>query len=340
MRTGFPRVSRTFDTRSESELWAATIESEMGHRKFVPTREAESTTVTEALDRYEREITQKKKGIKQETSRLRILKRSILGKMSLIAVQGKDIARYRDGRMKEVSPATVRRELTILSHVFKIAIKEWSITGLSNPVQLINLPSGRGRERDRRLYSGELDRILRASASSFLSSIARIAIESAMRQEEISGLEWNRVDLKKKTVTLPDTKNGKKRIVPLSPEAIGILSDLPHRIDGKVWGIAPHSVSTAWRRAVKSARATYEKECREKKEKPDPAYLVDLTFHDLRHEATSLLFEMGFHPMEVASITGHETLKMLKRYTHLRAEDLAERMKRKSKPEPECEEPV
>ena len=52
----------------------------------------------------------------------------------------------------------------------------------------------------------------------------------------------------------------------------------------------------------------------------------DLRFHDLRHEATSRLFEKGFSIVEVASITGHEDLKMLKRYTHLRAENLVGRL--------------
>ena len=56
------------------------------------------------------------------------------------------------------------------------------------------------------------------------------------------------------------------------------------------------------------------------------AGIKDLRFHDLRHEATTRFFEKGFNPMEVATITGHKTLQMLKRYTHLRAEDLAKRM--------------
>jgi integrase len=64
----------------------------------------------------------------------------------------------------------------------------------------------------------------------------------------------------------------------------------------------------SWRRALKHAAIT------------------GLTFHDLRHEATSRFFEKGFNPMEVSAITGHKTLQMLKRYTHLRAEDLAKRM--------------
>ena len=54
--------------------------------------------------------------------------------------------------------------------------------------------------------------------------------------------------------------------------------------------------------------------------------IEDLRFHDLRHEATSRLFEKGLNPIEVATITGHKDTKMLMRYTHLRAEDLVERL--------------
>ena len=84
----------------------------------------------------------------------------------------------------------------------------------------------------------------------------------------------------------------------------------------------------AFARVIARARKVYDKECQEKVVKPDPAFLVDLIFHDLRHEATSRFFEGGrFNVMEVAAITGHKTLQMLKRYTHLKAEDLAERLK-------------
>ena len=140
-------------------------------------------------------------------------------------------------------------------------------------------------------------------------------------------MTWELVDLKKRTVTLLDTKNGEKRIVPLSMEAVRILSGLVRRIDGEGWGIQPRTIAISFARAVSRARNSYEKECAEKGEKPDPSFLVDLTFHDLRHEATSRLFEKGFDTMEVSTITGHKTLQMLKRYTHLRAEDLVERMK-------------
>ena len=325
-KKGYGQISRTFDTKAEAEVWARQLEAEMDRGVFVSRAEAENTTLSEALDRYEREIIPGKKGAKQESMRIRIWKRTPLAKRSLASLQGKDVASYRDARLKEVAPNTVRHELAVLSHVFTIAVKEWGMAGLLNPVMQIRAPK-MPPGRDRRLLPGEMDRILAASESPVLPDLARFAVETAMRQGEIAGMTWPMVDLKKRTVTLPETKNGEKRIVPLSTEALRILSSLTRRIDGKVWGVTNHAVSVAWRRAVARARKNYEKECAEKKEKPDPSFLVDFTFHDLRHEATSRFFEKGLNPMQVATITGHKTLQMLKRYTHLKAEDLAELLK-------------
>ena len=89
----------------------------------------------------------------------------------------------------------------------------------------------------------------------------------------------------------------------------------------------PHAISVAWRRAVSRSLATYEKEFKEKGEKPDTAFLMDFTFHALRHEDTSRFFEKGLNSMQVGAITGHKTLQMLKRYIHLKAEDWAELLK-------------
>ena len=325
-KKGYGQLSRTFDTKAEAEVWARQLEAEMDRGVFVSRKEAENTTLLEALSRYGREIVPTKKGAVQERSRIRILSLSPLAKRSLASLQGKDVAAYRDTRLKEVAPNTVRLELALLSHLFTIAVKEWGMSGLINPVAQARMPK-KSPGRDRRLLPGELDRILAASESPVLPDLARFAVETAMRQGEIAGMTWPMVDLKKRTVTLLETKNGEKRIVPLSTEALRILSSLTRRIDGKVWGVTNHAVSVAWRRALARARKAYEKECKEKKEKPDPAFLVDLTFHDLRHEATSRFFERGLNPMQVAAITGHKTLQMLKRYTHLKAEDLAEMLK-------------
>ena len=326
-KKGFARISRTFDTKAEAEAWAKVTESEMVRGVFVSRHEAENTTLSEALDRYLLEISVLKKSHRTEKIYAGTWKKAF-GLRSLASFSSTDIAKYRDNRLKEVSENMVRLELALLSHLFTIAIKEWGMTGLVNPVMQIRkpkLPKG----RDRRLLPGELNRIVDASGSPVLPDIVRLALETGMRQAEIAGMTWDMVDLKKRTVTLLETKNGEKRIVPLSSEAVRILERIPRRIDGLVWEFESRGmgITQAFRRAVARARAAYEKESEEKGTNPDPAFLVDLTFHDLRHEATSRFFEKGLNPMQVSAITGHKTLQMLKRYTHLKAEDLAELLK-------------
>jgi integrase len=120
-------------------------------------------------------------------------------------------------------------------------------------------------------------------------------------------LEWRYVNLNSHTAYLPKTKNGVPRTVPLSTSAVTLLADWPRSTSGRVfpqWSRAT-SLEHAWRRAVISAG------------------LCDLRFHDLRHEAASRFFERGLNPIQVAAITGHRSLQMLKRYTHLTPEDLA-----------------
>ena len=150
-----------------------------------------------------------------------------------------------------------------------------------------------------------------------------------MRRSEITAMRWRDVDFQKRTVVLPDTKNGERRTVPLSKEAVRILDSLERRAPEKsVWNMASDSVTQAFGRAVNRARATYEKDCLMAGKKADPTFLADIRFHDLRHEATSRLFERGMGTMTVAAITGHKTLQMLKRYTHLRAETIVNELDR------------
>jgi integrase len=228
----------------------------------------------------------------------------------MAAIDGQDVAAsIKEMEAEGKAPNTIRLHLALLSHLFEVARKEWRMASLTNPVELVRkpkLPYG----RERRLEDDEEARLLSAcqNVNPELAAIARFAIETAMRQGEIIGMTWAMIDLKRRVVHLPDTKNGLARDVPLSTAAEQVLAALPRRLDGKVWTYTQDGMRASWRRALKHATIT------------------GLTFHDLRHEATSRLFEKGFNPMEVSAITGHKTLQMLKRYTHLRAEDLAKRM--------------
>ena len=305
-RKGYPAQTKTFRSKADAQAWATIVESEMQRGVWRDRSESENTTLMEALDRYAEEIIPSKKAPRQELVRLRQWQAKPIAKMFLASIRGRDVAAViRDMEAEGKAPNTIRLYLALLSHLFTIARKEWGMEALSNPVELVRkpkLPHG----RDRRLVGDEETRLLDTcqAMNPELASIVSFAIETAMRQGEIMGMAWGKVDLKRQTVTLEDTKNGEKRVVPLTTKATQILRDLPRNLDGEVWTYT-----------LEGMRASYIKACKR-------AGIEGLTFHDLRHEATSRLFEKGLNPMQAAAITGHKNMQMLKRYTHLRPEDL------------------
>ncbi|OFC35108.1 site-specific integrase [Acidithiobacillus caldus] len=334
-KRGFPQQVRTFRTKAEAEAWARSIEAEMDRGVWQDRSEAERTTVGELLDRYAREVLADKKHCTPELSRLKTLD-DAFGRVALARLTSSAIASFRDKRLRDegrggkpVSGQTVKHEIGLLHRVLKKAEREWGIAlpmGLpTEKVQAPKLPQG----RDRRLQGNEEERLLAACARArnpWLLPLTRFAIETAMRAGEMletkgtadpetgerpiqtTGLLWANVDLKKRTATLPMTKNGTARVVPLSSVAVEILRGLPCSMDCRVFGTTYEAIHLSFTRACRRAG------------------IKDLRFHDLRHEATSRFFEKGLNPMEVAAITGHKTLQMLKRYTHLRAEELAKRL--------------
>lgn len=313
-KRGYPTQSRTFDTKAKAERWAKKVESEMDDGIFLSRSEAEKTTFAQLMSRYRDEITPSKKGAEVETHRINAIIRHPISRRHLHTLSNNDFAIYRDERLKSVKTDTVLKELGLMGHAFDIAIKEWGIHLPSNPVKLIRRPSP-GKARDRRLHPDEEQRLYNeleeTTRNRYIKPVVEIAIETAMRRGEILGLTWDYIDLKARVAHLPDTKNGESRNVPLSTKAIMTLSGLPKRNgDHRVFPVTADSVKKAFQRAI--ARAGIE----------------GLRFHDLRHEATSRLFEKGLNIMEVATITGHKDLRMLRRYTHLKASDLAEKLSR------------
>ncbi|MGL4407986.1 MAG: site-specific integrase, partial [Zoogloea sp.] len=152
-RKGYPHQQQTFETKREAEAWATAIESEMHRGVFIDRSEAERTTWGEVLDRYAREVTADKRGWETEMHRINALKKHPLAARSLASLRGVDFAKYRDDRLKECSPATVKRELVVISHVFNTARKDWSLP-VDNPIASIRKPSA-GLHRERRLSMEE-----------------------------------------------------------------------------------------------------------------------------------------------------------------------------------------
>jgi integrase len=282
-----------------------------------------TSTMKQALKVYVERVSAHKKGAKQERYRARPIWRSFLGKMKISEVTTVEIAAYRDMRLMTIAPHTkrlvssntVRLELAMLSDLFNVAQIEWGACG-GNPVTKVRkpkLPPG----RDRRITFGEERRLLRAAAAhknQEIYSIISLAIETAMRQGEILSLEWENIDLRRRIVHLPMTKNGEPRNVPLSQGAVSAITRLGIGTVGKVFKYKPDGFKSAWRVLVQRLG------------------IENLHFHDLRHEAVSRLFELGtLDYLEVAAISGHKSVQMLKRYTHLRAETLVPKLDGKKK---------
>lgn len=328
---GMPPLSKTFTSKADAVRWSRKTEIELERGEFVRRVTEDRHLLHDALERYCQEITPSKKGATVEVYRIAVLKRSPLAKQALATIRSPDIARYRDQRGKEVSANTVKNELNTLSAVFEVCRLEWGIN-VPNPVRGLKRPKApKGRER--RLHPSEEERLLAACKKSrawYLYGAVIVAIETGMRLGELAGLMWERIDLQQQIAHLADTKNGSARSVPLSTRALQALNALPRSLTGKVFPVHVDTIKQAFRSAVARGRKAYERELADAGAVHDtsklPPILTDLRFHDLRHEAVSRLFERGFNPMEVAAISGHKTLAMLKRYTHLRAEDLALRL--------------
>jgi integrase len=307
-RKGFSEKCKTFNNKNDAVAWARMIESEMDRGIYLNRTAAESTTLAELLTRYLTEITPHKKGASIEAYRIKAWLKVDLAKRFISTIRTSNLATWRDNRIIEkASPNTIRLELAVISNLFNVAKSEWGFESLNNPTEHMRapkLPAGRVR----RVSDQEIELLIKNTESHELPYIIKIALESAMRRSEIASLEWKNINLDKRIALLPDTKNGEARTIPLTTTCVSIFKSIPRNINGKVFNISAHAISYAFIRACRRCG------------------LTDLHFHDLRHEAVTRFFEMGLNMMEVSTISGHKTLQMLKRYTHLKAEDLVKKL--------------
>lgn len=336
-RRGFPEQSKTFETKVEAEAWTRMIESEMARGVWLDRSEAENTTLRELLNRYEKEVSPRKRSHAREVSFLNTWRQTDLAARMVSRIRGTDVAALRDEWLEELAPASVLRRLQVLSHVFNTARKEWGMESLANPVGAITKPTP-NNERERRFSPEELESIIATTLSPFLPAMLRIAVQSAVRRGELVGLRWEHVHLEGEAphVHLPLTKNGDSRNVPLLPEVVRAIQswravvverlrargELSEALQGRVFPIRADAVTRAFGRARDRARAAYEADCKQAGKTADASFLRDLTFHDARHEATAQ-FATLVDGIDLAKITGHKDPRMLMRYYHPTPQELS-----------------
>ncbi|UCV10821.1 site-specific integrase [Dechloromonas denitrificans] len=307
-RQGFPALSKAFETKEDAQRWARGIERSMDLGEY-EVAETTTTTLTDLIDRYLKEVTPTKRGAFQEKYRLGVIKADKVATMNIKTITSADVAAFRDRRLTTVKPITARHDLCAMSAVFEHARLEWSYP-ITNPVRGIRKPSI-GQGRDRRLNGNEEERLLvtfQNCRSSWIKPLFQFSIETACRRSEALKLKWADVDLGKRIAVLRGTKNGDNRVIPLSGKAVQVLSALPRDLKGNVFPVPMPTVRSAFEHACKRAE------------------IENLRWHDLRHEAVSRLHERGLSTVEVAAISGHKTLACLARYSHMKVERLAEKL--------------
>jgi integrase len=304
------QVSRTFHLRADAELWARQQEAELDRGGLPPdSRRLRAHTLADLLRRYETEIVPRKRSADREVYLLRVILRHPIARVSLHLLTTTEIAKYRDDRLALVKGDTVRRELAIVGHCIEVARNEWGLALPSNPVQQVKMPRA-GTPRQRRAHPGELEKLLKACEGSrchWLPAVIPLAVETGMRRSELLAMRWDDVDLEARTALLRNTKNGFPRTVPLSSRALNVLQDVP-RCGPTVFTISANALRLAWERLRRRAG------------------VLELRFHDLRHEAVSRFFERGLNVPEVAMISGHRDARMLFRYTHPKPEEVAAKL--------------
>jgi integrase len=311
------RRAKTFDTKSAARHWAAITEADLTARHAMGAFDATGPglrTVATMLEKYRTEVTPTKRGARWEDLRIGTFLRDPIASIALASLGPPDIAAWRDRRLKVVSSGAVLREMNILTAICNRAVKEWQwlpinpCTGVARPKD----PPG----RERRVTDAEIAAIahvcgwhldkpdqIAVTATQRVAAAMLFAIETAMRAGEICGLTPADIDRTARVARLSKTKNGYGRDVPLSPAALAILDRLPPT-DGPVFGLRTSLLDALWRKVR------------------DLAGVAGLHFHDTRHESVSRLA----HKMDVldlARMTGHRDIRMLSRYYHRTASDVA-----------------
>lgn len=297
--------TKTFASYAEADNWAKAIEGRLVMPQAAPSEP--STTLyaperfNEVLKRYLTEVTPQKKSWRNEKQFIQqLLRDADWVKIPLRRINLQHLKDWRDSRLKVVSPASVSRQYDVVKAAARLAASDWD---WNIPVEMfMNLRIAVPPQSDkfRRPTQSTLDAVMWSADQAqvkWLRPVIEFALETAMRRSEIIKLQWYDVDLDNAFLRVADGKNGYDRTIALSPRAVELLKAQTASNDGSVWGITVNQLYMAWKRCKKRAA-------------------VDMRFHDLRHEAASRFFELGFTPIEVATMTGHKTMSQVMRYSH------------------------
>ena len=324
---GYPSQRASFRTRTLAKKWVQDTESSIRDGRHFRTAEAKKHTVKDVIDRFINQwLSQFPHRIVRQAAYLTWWK-GRLGHLLLADLTPAILAEARDALLAEKTPrqtirnpSTANRYIAAFSRALTIAMKEWGWLD-DTPMRKVSKPAD-GKGRNRLLSLEEKNRLLEACKSSpnpHLYPIVSLAIFLAMRFGEIVGLKWEDIDWANKLITLEKTKNGERRILPLTP-AIEVILNSCRKTDISR-GLVFKPSSPTNRSGVVDVRNAFMKALIQ-------ADIKDFRFHDLRHAAASYLAMNGATQGELMAILGHKSPSMTRRYAHYSQKHMANLMER------------
>ncbi len=306
-RSGHRPISKSFLVRKDAAAWARHMEVRADIADLPADPKAlQRVTLAELVVRYRDTVSINKRGHHVERVVLRAFLLHPICRRTLSELTATHFAAYRDERLKEIKPTSLKRQLGPLHNLFRIARDEWGLPIRENPLDKLQLKAPDQR-RERRLRAGELERLMRAARScrnKLVAPVILLAIETGMRRGEILAIKNSQIDFERQTVKIIETKNGHTRTIPITDRAVAILRNHTGKADERPFPVSANAFRLAWERLRIRAAIT------------------DLRFHDLRHEAISRFFELGLTVPEVAAISGHRDARMLFRYAHASSDQI------------------
>jgi len=324
-------VSETFLRRDDARRWASEVERQID-RGEAPSasRVARLKTFGELIDLHIDDMCAVGKAPRRSKAAVLEMLRQRLGRCNMASLDRERLIAFgRDRAAQGAGPVTLGIDIGMIKLVLSHAAAVHGVPVTVEPVNLARIALkrlglvGRGDERDRRPTQDELDRLIaffegNPRQITPMGRIIRFAVATAMRQEEICTVRWSDIETRTRMLLIRDRKDPRKKQgnnqrIPLFAasgydawEVVEEQRPFRNSQDDRVFPFNSKSVGTVFQRACKNLN------------------IKDLHFHDLRHEATSRLFEAGFTIEQVALVTGHKDWKMLRRYTHLKPDALHE----------------
>jgi len=270
-------------------------------------------TFDELMERYLQEVVCHKKLSTQETNKIQIAHLiCFFGNLTLDKVTPELVSDYRTERLKAgVKLRTIGYELIVLSHAFNVALREWKWVR-ENP--MVSVKIYRKENHIERWLTQEEEESLLSLCNDWLKVLVVFALSTGMRMAEILNLKWQYVDMRRKTVTILESKNGQIRVLPLNQNAMCVLQRINR--EGKIANIEEYVFTKDGLPISKHQLQYYFGEAVKK------AGIAHLRFHDLRHTFATRLVQSGIDLYKVSKLLGHMNIKTTQRYSHHYPESL------------------